>query len=211
MSKAVIFDFDGVLVDSVEFWFRINQTAAKALEKNLSKGVYLESFSGNIHLGLAENLKLKAKEMEKFFRIKHQLVDKFYNRRGLKFFSFVKGFIPRLYKQADLYIVTSSPKKAVRSLLARQGLNRYFKQIYGLNRKGKRLVLSRLAKKYSAKNIIFVTDTIGDIKEGRAAGLKVCSVAWGFHKKKQLMAQKPDILVSNFAQLSKLLLKYAQL
>ena len=47
------------------------------------------------------------------------------------------------------------------------------------------------------ENSYFITDTVGDIKEGLAAGLKTIAVTWGFHNKELLNGLKPSYLINN--------------
>lgn len=195
MRNLIIFDFDGVLVDSLEFWFVINKSAAAKLGKRLSKKNYLYSFLGNIHSGLRDVLKLNAKEAVEFFEQKTCLIKSAYKPKAIKFFPFVSAFIRQLSKNYDLCIVTSSPEQAVRSLLRGKQLEANFIKIYGLNKFGKRHILKVLQKKYSQKKVVFVTDTIGDIKEAQAVGVFTVAVGWGFHKPKELKKAKPEEMI----------------
>jgi len=195
MKNLIIFDFDGVLVDSLDFWFVINKSAAALVGKRLTKQKYLQSFLGNIHSGLRDGLKLNAKEAVEFSKQKIKLIKMAYNPNDVKFFSFAPELIRQLSKKYDLCIVTSSPEPAVRSLLKGKRLENNFKKIYGLNKFGKRHILKVLLKKYLSKKVLFVTDTIGDVKEGKAVGVFTVAVGWGFHKPKELKTAKPDEII----------------
>ena len=50
-KKLVVFDFDGVLVNSLDLWFEVNQRANPHLTKEqyseMSHGNYFESFEGS--------------------------------------------------------------------------------------------------------------------------------------------------------------------
>jgi phosphoglycolate phosphatase-like HAD superfamily hydrolase len=52
----------------------------------------------------------------------------------------------------------------------------------------------------------FVGDTVGDMVEGRAAGVGTIAVAWGWHAAAQLAGAAPDHLVAVPADLLTLLL-----
>jgi phosphoglycolate phosphatase len=207
MKKNLIFDFDGVLVDSLDFWFFINQLAAKLIGKKITKKQYLNSFLGNIHSGLNESLNLNAKEAKEFFKHKHLLIDEHYNSKKVVFFPFAKNLIKKLAKDFDLYIVTSSPEHSVNKLLEKQKLTGLFKRVYGLNKNGKRHILKKLALKTPDFQTLFITDTIGDIVEGKAADMQTVGVTWGFHNPKQLKSAQPNFLISKPEALMKILLK----
>lgn len=210
MKKLIIFDFDGVLVDSFEIWYKINKLAAGKLGKMLSKKDYLKGFAGNIHAGLAEILKLKRADVLKFSQIKKELIKKNYSSSRLKFFSPSIKIFKRLFKLCDMCIVTSSPEEAVFGLLKKNKLDRFFTEIYGLNKKGKRHTFLKLKQEYSVKNIILVTDTVGDLKEAQAVKIKTCAVGWGFHSKKDLISVSPEKFAGNFQQLEKILINHVK-
>jgi phosphoglycolate phosphatase len=41
----------------------------------------------------------------------------------------------------------------------------------------------------------YIGDTVGDIKEARAAGVWTVAVTWGWHSRERLLAARPDFLV----------------
>ena len=61
-------------------------------------------------------------------------------------------------------------------------------------------------KKYTAalKDIFYVGDTTGDIKEGTHAGVKTVGVTWGWHSKDKMTAAKPDYLFDDPQELLQL-------
>jgi len=210
MKKLIVFDFDGVLIDSFEIWYKINKLAAGKLGKLLLRKDYLKGFSGNIHAGLKETLKLKRADVLKFAQIKRELIKKNYSSSRLKFFSPSIKILKNLYKLTDMCIVTSSPEVAVFSLLKKNKLDKFFTKIYGLNKNGKRHTFMKLKQRYLVKNIILVTDTVGDLREAQAVKIKTCAVGWGFHSKKELISASPEKFAGNFQQLEKILLNHVK-
>lgn len=204
MKKLIIFDFDGVLLDSLGIWYFINKAAAAKLGKHLSKTKYLDSFLGNVHAGLKDVLNLSTRETLDFSAHKRRLIKSFYKPSKVKFFSFAPDLITRLSLEFDLYIVTSSPEPAVRRLLRANKLERIFKKIYGLNKHGKRHALRELINNHPKGSPILITDTIGDIKEARVVGIPALAVGWGFHTSKQLRTAKPQKLILKPEQLRSL-------
>jgi len=47
----------------------------------------------------------------------------------------------------------------------------------------------------------YVGDTAGDVREGRAAGVRTVAVTWGWHSREKLAAAGPEFLVDNPVEL----------
>lgn len=50
-------------------------------------------------------------------------------------------------------------------------------------------------------DILFVGDSIYDVKTGKNAGMKTVAVTWGYQPKELLMAEKPDFIVDSPSQI----------
>lgn len=57
-----------------------------------------------------------------------------------------------------------------------------------------------------AGRAIYVGDAVSDIAAGRAAGVQTCAVTWGAHDAAALAAATPDFLLTDVADLQRLLL-----
>ncbi len=73
--------------------------------------------------------------------------------------------------------------------------------------KSKVIKIKKQKEKYPNSEIYYIGDTVGDIKEGKKAGIKTIAVSWGFHTKKQLEQEKPNFLIDKPKDLSQLFLK----
>ena len=62
------------------------------------------------------------------------------------------------------------------------------------------LYLSELLKVAPA-DILFVGDSIYDIRTGKNAGMKTLAVTWGYQPKEQLIAENPDFIVDSPAEI----------
>jgi phosphoglycolate phosphatase-like HAD superfamily hydrolase len=56
------------------------------------------------------------------------------------------------------------------------------------------------------EEVVFVTDTLGDVIEGNEAGITVIAVDFGYHDREMLERGMPYFIVSNYNQLLKLIL-----
>jgi len=60
-----------------------------------------------------------------------------------------------------------------------------------------------LLEKYSMspENTIFVTDTLGDIKEAQECNVPTLAVTWGFHARETLEKGNPTKIIDHFEEL----------
>lgn len=202
MKKLIIFDFDGVLSNSFSQTYTINKKAADSVSSHLTKKIFRSFFSGNIHKNIEIFLSYDKNKIDKFTTFKYQIFPKYYNSRKVKLFDFAVDFIRKIGKKADLCIVSSAPDEAIAHILKENQLNNFFKEIIGLNKKGKRVVLQKFAdKKREYSKVYFITDTEGDLIETEGTGITRVAVTWGYHKEKILRKQKPDYIARNAEEL----------
>lgn len=196
MSRVIIFDFDGVLADSVDVVFKMNQEAVSILDKTLTMEEYRSCFEDHINKRLASLLGLNEEEKQKMVDFKAEIYPRYYNPQNIKLFDFAKDLVVRASKLGELWIVSSSPGDLIIKILESYGLNNYFSKIIGQNRQPKDLVLESALEDKKDCEVFFITDTVGDIKETRKINLKIFSLAvtWGFHSADLLKTEKPDLV-----------------
>lgn len=199
-KKIVFFDFDGVIADTFDIAFSIMRKEFSAL----SRPDYRKGFEININeaikiwsaKGLAEK-KLPAKN---FFDG--------YTPRLLRLSPIpgVPKAIRALSKNHVLLIISSTISPSIRRFLAKFRLARYFNKIYGNEIQTSKVKKFRLAlREFKARpdDCVFITDTLGDIKEAKKTGIKSLAVAWGYHPRKTLKKGAPLKILLKPAQLVK--------
>ncbi len=192
--KLVIFDFDGVLVDTLLICYSIN---AKKLGFSLEK--YKSFFGGNIYETTA-SVKNKSFNLQDFF--------KHYDNetRELKIPDELKKILKELGEKYILGIVSSTQTSSISNILKREGVASSFRDIFGSDTHTSKVVKNKmLLEKYKieSKDAVFVTDTVGDVIEARTCGIKSIAVTWGFHDEKMLLKAKPDKIVNTPRDLMK--------
>jgi phosphoglycolate phosphatase-like HAD superfamily hydrolase len=201
-SKVIIFDFDGVIVDSFKPLYEINRSAAEKIGKSLSEDAYSAFFSGNIHKKLKDFIGPDEEKNRLFTEHKYKIFSDIYNERTVKLFDFSAEMIRTLGDLAELTIVSSAPDVLIADVLKNAQLDGYFKNISGINKNGKRMVITeRLDPK---KDFYFVTDTAGDLSEVEGLELTSLGITWGFHDEKQLLEARPTYVVKDYKELMKL-------
>lgn len=184
--KLVIFDFDGVLVDTLIMHYEIS----KKINKNMSLDMFRSIFSGNIYDSLKNNPAIK--QHPQFFE---QYEDK---SRELKVPQSLKGLIGKLSKEHTLAIVSSTPSALIRKILKQEAVLNYFSDVLGADVNTSKVIKIRmLLGKYKIKqeDAVFITDTTGDIFEALECGVKAIAVTWGFHEEKTLEKSNPAKIV----------------
>lgn len=197
MKRVIIFDFDGVLADSDQTVFKMNQEAALSVNRTLTMEEYMSCFEGHINQGLQALLNLTEEEKQRLVDVKAGLFPKYYNPENVKLFSFAKELVVEASRLGELWIVSSSPSELILKVLETYGLESYFTKIVGQNRQPKSLFFQDAFGDKKDIGVFFITDTTGDIKEARKGNVDflILAVTWGFHSASLLETENPDILV----------------
>ncbi|MFH1387783.1 MAG: HAD family hydrolase [Patescibacteria group bacterium] len=207
-GNLIIFDFDGVIFDSIEIFKDIyNKIHQKYnLPKAKSKKDIADLFSGNIF----EKLKEIGLTQEKIEQLTNEVKISFEKEEGRNnIFDGISEVIIKINQSNNsLAIVTSNHYETVKSFLENHNLDKSFKLILGsesgFNKAEKiNLVIKKLNsfKKYA----YFISDTAGDIMEGKKVDVKTIAVTWGYHDKNKLSKANPDFICDNPKDLYKII------
>ncbi len=187
MIKNIIFDFDGVLVDS-------EILAAKAFAKYMKKyDIEIDenefaNFAGKKTVQVIDILsqKYSIKDQEKFFTDIMEIASYIYKNE----LTAVEGVCNFLYNtKLSLYIGSNSTKNRIISGLHKVELNKYFKpeKIYSFDLVGKAkpdpdIYLKAIVDNNLNKNeTIILEDSVVGVKAGVNAGVKVIGLTAGGH------------------------------
>lgn len=207
--KNIIFDFDGVIANSLPDTF-----------ENIKK------------ISLHFNLK-EIKTIQEFKELENKsLLDLFKNqsqnsfkRNFLLFYSlivFSKNFDPDLNngikeliinltnKGYNLFVLSNNFNLIIKKTLKKHRILSYFKGIQGFSFKTKDYKFKSLEKKYnlSAEESVFITDTSDDILYMKnIKGIKLIGVSFGFSTKEQILNSKPDYVIDSVDELKRILLE----
>ena len=192
--NLLLFDFDGVLVDSIDVYEKTVTDCLQQIGQPLTRGreEFLELFEGNFY----ESLVQKGVNMEKFTAASAGILAKI-NYAEMKPFDAVRPVLRELKKNHPLVVISSNDTPTIREALRLYDFNGIFDDILGSD-----FMLSKTEKilyviqKYSVKpqDIYYIGDTTGDIKEGKQAGIKTVGVTWGWHSKTKMAGSNPDYL-----------------
>lgn len=189
----IIFDFDGVIIDSTKSIYLTFVDVMKEYDLPFTQEDYKQSFQTNIYDSLRQKGITDLDTFSKKFAAasaKHE--------KDILLFPGIKELLISL--KEPLAIITSNEASNVKKILQRFDID-IFVAILGRethHSKQKKFEMLPDAR-------IFVTDTAGDIEEAIAHNIPTIGVTWGVHKKEQL--QKSTFIAHSTEELKALLEK----
>lgn len=186
--KLAIFDFDGVIVESLEVAY---YALGKVFDPVPSLDEYKSWFEGNVYKAeeIKDNATRQNPEDDPFFSFYEPELMKREPVVGLN------AFLSEYAKKQPLSIVSSSINRPINAFLDKHSIRSYFERVYGADvHKSKVVKLEMLLKEYDCAptDCLFITDTLGDMRESAKVGVPVVGVTWGFHERKRLEQGNPE-------------------
>lgn len=190
-KKLVVFDFDGVIVNTHGVSLKLNQ----ATNPHLTEELYSQMSHGNFYASFESDSPLLKFTQNPNFGEEY--------RKQILGLAAPRGIAEAIKYCADTYIVTivsSAWADTIKDFLDKEELLPYFQDILGADtHKSKVVKLNILLEKYAVKpeNAVFITDTLGDILEAHEVNIKSIGVTWGLHNTETLMRGKPEIIIDD--------------
>ena len=193
--KLFLFDFDGVLADSLDLYA---EAVARCLERIGTPIVknredYLALFEGNFY----ESMAARGVDLAAFAQAAKEILPGI-DSGAMKPFDGLIPVLDALQKDHLLAVISSNGSRTIRRMLERFGFDPYFEEVLGsdflFSKKDK---IDYALAKYGIppERTFYIGDTTGDIVEARAAGVRTVAVTWGWHSRERLVAAHPDFLV----------------
>ena len=193
----ILFDFDGVIADSFQLAFEVS----KMIYPNITEDALCRLFEGNINN--KENWQDSCMaECRHDIDFDAEYIPRMKNE--VKIVPGIKEVIIELEKDYTLIIVSSTINSPIQEFLEKHGLANHFTQIMGNDvHTSKVEKIKMVFDKFGAepKDCVFITDTLGDMREAEHTGVEAIGVTWGFHKPETLLIGKPFRLVDKPADL----------
>lgn len=174
MAEAFIFDLDGVLVDSLEAWFKLfNRTLRYFGKEDIGKQRFIEKvWGGPIERDAEEFFEQPVEKIKSFYFSNFDIF-----KKNLRLFPETKEVLSLLKsKGLKLGLATNTPKKQALSLLEYLKLNAYFDAVaagdeVNHGKPDPEMILLVCRKiKVKPKDSIYVGDSKADMLAGKAAG-----------------------------------------
>ncbi len=196
MFKAILFDFDGTLVDSVdasvdwlhEEWFtilnkKVSREEAHAIWYDAHKDHPAKMFSQSIRENLGRAI-FSSFQKKTYKALKNAHVRALSNSQT---FEGVEELLDSL--EQPYAIITQNKGKAVRAYI--DSFNTQPELLLSGGRQKKRLKLQEAMRHFGAEptELCFVTDTLGDIIQSCTLHIPTIGVSYGLHDKATLESQ----------------------
>lgn len=188
-EKFILFDFDGVIVDTFNLCLEINR---KLHDEPLSEEEYRVQFEGNIFDYL-------------------KTINKGAKKKGVNFFDYynpelmnlepVPEMVDVIISLADSYrlvVISSTINSPIQAYLKKYNLLQYFDKVFGADvHKSKVEKIKMVFNEYNLQpsDCIFITDTLGDMREAAKMNVQSIGVTWGYHRNDRLEQGNPITIV----------------
>ena len=193
--KAIIFDFDGVIHDTFDF----HLTRLKRFCSDLTDSDLREAHEGNIFCDKNKLMDIDLTGYGDYI---------FKDISQLEMSPMIRVVLENLSRDHDLYIVTSGRERNIKGYLERNHASDLFKAVLGMETaKSKKDKFRKImdTERLSTEDILFITDTLGDIIEAKALGLRVIAVEGGYHSKATLLEGEPECILPDLSKLEECL------
>ncbi len=180
MLKAIVFDVDGVLLDSEKAIFSFFKDMLKTFGFPKPSEERINASYGKTTKEWVLDLtgKIKKEKLNEMMKWAHEHYFKDYLFKKAKLFSNTRKVLEVLSKDYLLFILSNNEKKVLEEILEKYGIKKYFKKAlsredvkkYKPNPEG----INKLIKEFKLKKeeIIYVGDTEIDVITGNKARIK---------------------------------------
>jgi phosphoglycolate phosphatase len=186
-DELIMFDFDGVIADSLadQSSAFVDTLHAHGLDELATASTFLELTESNWFEALAT--------AEVPGHVVRELEDAFVAAPDPPLFPGMAEVLERLAATHRVVVITSSRTSAVEGILDAHGVSGVTRVIGGDQEPSKTRKIRSVRREYGESLAAwYVCDTVGDVREARAAGVTTVGVAWGWHGEERLLGAGPD-------------------
>lgn len=187
--RVLLFDYDGVIANSFSVVFNIFNSVCEGYGlSKMNKEEFVHLYDDNFYVDVL-NRGMKKEDIPKM--VEDFRVGFLKHKKEIQMFDKINDVVNDLGKKNKIIIITSSETSVVKEFLKKFRIKA--EEVLGADvetSKIKKIEMTK--KKYPNSQFAFITDTLGDIKEGKKAGVPCYGVTWGYHNEQQLTRQKPE-------------------
>lgn len=183
--KGMIFDFDGVILDSVDvktsaFGEMYKQYGPeienKVIEYHLQNGGVSRFEKFRYYQEVLLDKQINEKEMEELGASFNSLV--FNKVISSSYIPGVKEFLKRYYSKKDLFVCTGTPETEILQIIEVLGIKDYFKEIFGSPAKKKEIIEKIMTTNDFKKNeLVFFGDAMTDYEASKFHDIEFIGIA----------------------------------
>lgn len=191
-----MFDYDGVIVDSLEVFHTALAAvcAAHGCPALADRETFLRLFDTNMVEGLRAAGLPTADLVPVLTELGARLTA---GAGGYSLFPGMAEALRRLTDAGPVYVITSNLTAVVAAFLRQQRI-RGITDILGSDKEpSKQRKIRQIVSKHPDATHFYVGDTLGDMLEARAAGVRPVAVTWGWHTPERLAVGHPALLATS--------------
>lgn len=200
MRPLVLFDYDGVLVDSLEYFIDafLDSCREHGCHQVQTRDDFLTLFDINFYDGMAK-AGLTGKLRKAVF---HGMAERLKTKsEKYSFFPGIPEALRELAGFADIFVVSSNDSDVVQRFLDDHNLTVYRDVLGGDKDTSKVRKIRAVSSRHPGIPTIYVGDTTGDILEAREAAAIAIGAGWGWHGFARLKKAAPDHVLAAPADL----------
>jgi phosphoglycolate phosphatase len=203
MNQVLIFDFDGVLANSLAPMLRYAQQVCEELgypciptQNDLEALEKMEFSAFGAQLGIQQD------DMVAFVSRNLELFNS--SREPLPIVPGMENVVRKLSQSTPLAMITGNSRIIVNKFLRANDLKSEFQIILSVEDEGtRREKILRIIEQYERphEDCYFIGDAISDIHSARSSGINSVAVGWGHQSMGRLLQGEPDFTVGRPADL----------
>lgn len=193
MLKSIIFDFDGVIVETYNMCFNLT----KENYPDITEKEFKERFFGNFWENATSSEKKLSGIITYEKRYKNAIDKEIIH--PIMFES-----LKKLNDKYKLFIISSGGENNLKYFLKKNNILHFFEKILGRDTHFSKIEkFNMVFNEYNltSNDCIFITDTLGDILEAKEVNLKSIAVTWGFHEMEILNNGNPHKIIHDYDEL----------
>jgi len=197
MERILIFDFDGVLADSLVPMLGYAEQVCRELGIAATPRISdLEALEKMEFSAFALQLGIPDDQIETFVKRNHELFSD--REEPIPMKPGMGVVVADLAEDSTLAIITGNSCMVVEKFLEAYGMRSEFQTVLCAEHEGTRLEkILNIKNQYSAQNaeLYMIGDAVSDIRAAREAGVKSIAVAWGHQSKGKLIQEEPYLII----------------
>jgi len=193
MVKNLIFDFDGVIADTSD----INWALSQEHDTTATYEDFLAHHDGNVFE--EPRIKFNPETLHLFY-------SEYVNRLTPSHLALSIEPLKRLALAHSLYVISSNSEKAIKNVLEKSEILNLFSGIMGVETHPSKIEKFKMLMQENGvtiENTVFVTDTLGDVKEAHKVKIRTIAETFGFHDRNRLELGNPFKIVDSWDEIEK--------
>ena len=207
-KKILIWDLDGTIADSLNFFVNFLHNEAKKLNYNLTKKEIKNMIRNKDLKDIIKEYKFSKIQI---FILVWKLRHNFKNvTENVNIYKNTDKILKELSQKYDLYLLTSNDKKHTENFLKKHNIyNLFLKKYYKSSLFGKDKTINKVIKKnnLNKENVIYIGDELRDFYACQKSNIKCINVSYGFNSEKLLKTQNKNLTISKINDIEKILSK----